>query len=200
MVGKLRKIIIFICLMGLSACVSIDKTPPKQVANACLILDEKDKWKKPIFQSSYEWGISPGSILAIMRQESGFRRDARPVDKNGNKLSSAHGYSQALDGTWASYEKARGQGKRNRFDDAADFIGWYGDQIARQTNISKSDTKSVYLAFHEGPTGYKRGTYYNKTWLINVADKVAANARNYDNQLFDCEKGRMKKFTRLADN
>ena len=185
---------------SLSACASIDKTPPKQVANACLILDEKDKWKKPIFQSSYEWGISPGSILAIMRQESGFRRDARPVDKNGNKLSSAHGYSQALDGTWASYEKARGQGKRNRFDDAADFIGWYGDQIARQTNISKSDTKSVYLAFHEGPTGYKRGTYYNKTWLINVADKVAANARNYDNQLFDCEKGRMKKFTRLADN
>ena len=197
---KIKSAFVLLALMFSAGCVTTNVAPPKNQADACAILSEKNKWEKPTFNAAYDWGVSPGTILSFIKHESSFRHDAKPVDKNGNKLSSAYGYSQALDGTWADYEKARGSGKRKKYEDSADFIGWYLDRISNQTGVQKNDTKNLYLAFHEGPAGFKRGTYKGKTWLINYAERVENQAEIYDNQLARCQKGKMKKFMRLADN
>lgn len=184
----------------LFSCASVKTAPPKNIANACNIIDERKAWEDDIFDASKEWRVSPGIILAFIKQESSFRHDARPKDKEGKLLSSAYGYSQALNGTWAQYEKSRGSAKRKKFRDSADFIGWYLDHISKTTGISKTNPKNLYLAYHEGPAGFKRGTYNSKSWLLNVANRVELQAQTYDNQLRDCETRRMKKIDKLVLN
>lgn len=198
LVEKMKKCSVIFLAIALSGCATIDKRPPSQTADACAIIDEKGKWKDPIFDAAQEWKISPGTILAFMRQESGFRHDARPLDRNGRPVSSAYGFSQALDGTWAQYERENGQAKRKRFRDSADFIGWYLDNISKTTRISKSDARSLYLAYHEGPAGYRRGTYNSKSWLLSVANRVGTQSSVYDNQLRRCEARKMRQFDRIA--
>ena len=45
-------------------------------------------------------GVDPGLLAKITNYESGFNSNARPVRKDGTRISSAHGYGQFLDGTW----------------------------------------------------------------------------------------------------
>lgn len=45
-------------------------------------------------------GVDPGVVAQIAHFESGFNKDATPIQKNGKRLSSAHGYGQFIDGTW----------------------------------------------------------------------------------------------------
>jgi hypothetical protein len=182
--------------LTLAGCATSGK-PPSNTANACQILNEKRGWEDHVFDAARKWQVSPGTILAFIRQESGFRRDARPIDRNGNRLSSAYGYSQALDGTWAQYERDQGGGKRKSFEDSADFIGWYLDHVSKQASIAKSDARNLYLAYHEGPAGYRRGTYTAKAWLGEVATRVASQSAIYDGQLRRCEGRQMR---RLASN
>jgi hypothetical protein len=183
-------------LVVLGACATT--APPSNQANACAILDERDAWEDHVFEAARRWGVSPGTILAFIRQESSFRRDARPLDRNGRPRSSALGYSQALDGTWAEYVADQGRGSRKDFEDATDFIGWYLDRISRQTGIDKSDPRNLYLAYHEGPGGYRRGTYSAKPWLLEVAGRVDGQAETYDQQLRGCERRQMRRFDRAA--
>jgi hypothetical protein len=179
----------------LAGCTSTK--PPSNVADACAILDEKSRWEDHVFDAARDWGISPGTILAFIRQESSFRHNARPRDRKGKVLSSAMGYSQALSGTWEDYRRARGGAKRKNFEDSADFIGWYLNQISKKTGIGKSDTRNLYLAYHEGPGGFTRRTYNAKPWLGEVASRVASQAAVYDGQLRRCEARQMRK---LANN
>ena len=71
------------------------------------------------------------------------------------RQSSAYGYSQALDGTWEEYQKdqRRRGAKRDRIDDATDFMGWYMDETYERLGIPMSDARNQYLAYHEGRTG-----------------------------------------------
>jgi hypothetical protein len=111
--------------------------------------------------------------LAVIYKESSFRHDAKPPRTRflwifpGPRPSSAYGYGQVLDGTWAIYRRRTGNGGADRddFGDVTDFIGWYGEQIRRRTGIEKDDAYHVYLAYHEGPGGFARGTHRNKKWL-----------------------------------
>jgi hypothetical protein len=192
-----KRLILCVALLAVTGCATRGGKPPSNTANACAILDEKSRWENHVFDSARKWGVTPGMILAFMRQESGFRQDARPIDRNGNRLSSAYGYSQALDGTWAQYERTQGGGKRKSFEDSADFIGWYLDLVSKQAGISKTDARNLYLAYHEGPAGYRRGTYRAKAWLGEVATRVATQATTYDGQLRGCEARQMR---RLASN
>ena len=195
----LMKLWPLICLtaLAIAGCATSGGPPPSNTANACAILDEKNGWENHVFDAARRWGISPGLILALMRQESGFRNDARPVDRNGTRLSSAYGYSQALDGTWAQYEREQGGGKRKSFQDSTDFIGWYLDYVSKQAGISKTDARNLYLAYHEGPVGYRRGTYSGKAWLTQVAARVSSQSETYDTQLRSCEARQMR---RVASN
>ncbi len=135
--------------------------------------------------------------MAVIYQESKFERNARPPRKYRMGVipagyeSSAYGYGQVLDGTWKWYQDSIGNRKvsRTNYGDVVEFIGWYTDISARDLNISKRDAKNVYLAYHEGHAGYRKGNHGNKAWLIDVANKVDDIEERYRNQLRGCRIG-----------
>ena len=134
-------------------------------------------------------------LLAIIHQESAFQADARPPRTwylgfiPGPRPSSAHGYSQALDGTWDDYIAATGNhgAERDRFDDAVDFIGWYVSETARRNGVAKHDVYHQYLAYHEGQGGFAKRSYRSKPWLMERARQVSRQAARYRAQLGRCE-------------
>lgn len=169
--------------------------PPSNISNACAIFDENRIWYRQMKRAEKRWGMPVHIQLAIMRQESAFVHDAKPARKKilwvipGPRPSSAYGYSQAQDNTWDWYKKESGRGgaDRNDFDDAADFIAWYGTRSRKLSGISLWDPYNQYLAYHEGHGGFNRKTYNKKKWLLSVAHKVQTNAENYGAQLNTCE-------------
>jgi hypothetical protein len=133
-------------------------------------------------------------LMATIHQESKFVGNARtphqyvlgviPVGRQ----SSAYGYSQALDGTWEEYQKDQGarRARRDRIGDATDFMGWYMYNSSQRLGIPLSDARNQYLAYHEGRTGFARGSYNAKPWLVEISDRVAARAETYRVQLQGC--------------
>jgi hypothetical protein len=67
-------------------------------------------------------------------------------------------------------------------------VGWYTHVSHKTAGISKWDPYNQYLAYHEGQTGWRRGTYRKKTWLKQTARKVDHRAREWGAQLQRCEK------------
>ena len=140
--------------------------------------------------------------LAIMRQESSFRHNAKPPRYKllgipmWWRVSNAYGYAQVKDETWQWYIDKTGNwgADRDDYEDAVDFMGWYTTLSYKKLHISRWDTYNQYLAYHEGHTGYKRKTYNQKPWLKKVAHKVAHYARQYRGQLHGCRK-RLKKYS-----
>jgi hypothetical protein len=136
--------------------------------------------------------------MAVIYQESKFKSRARTPYRYVlgvlpmGRVSSAYGYSQAIDGTWDEYRRAAGRwgAKRDDINDASDFMGWYMAGSKRSLGISLHDARNQYLAYHEGRTGYKRGTYRNKEWLLRVSGEVANRAQMYERQLSTCRRYR----------
>lgn len=164
------------------------------ISDACSIFRERSSWYQVMDKAFRKWGTPVHVQLAIIHQESKFRADARPISKGafgilpGQRLSSALGYSQALDGTWANYQEQTGNRSADRedFRDAVDFIGWYNNISNKKLRISKWDARNLYLAYHEGHGGYAAKSFNKKPWLLKVADKVDRNAVRYDGQLAKC--------------
>lgn len=182
---------LFLALFAI-ACAS---DPPSNPSNACAIFSEKRGWWDAVRDSERRWGVPPHVQLAIIHQESAFEADARPDRRKflfifpGPRPSSAYGYAQAIDATWAQYQESTGRrnADRDRFRSAADFVGWYGAQSRRRSGIALDDTYRQYLAYHEGHGGYNRGSYRNNRQLKRVARNVSAQARRYERQLRGCE-------------
>jgi len=188
----MKHLILCICSLLLVGCST---SPPKDINDSCEIFREKSDWYDDAKDSYERWGLPIHVQLAIIHQESRFKYDAQTemeyflwIIPIGRK-SSAYGYAQVKDDTWDWYIKStRNWGAdRDDFDDAVDFIGWYGKKTYDTLKISKWDAKNQYLAYHEGHGGYKRKTYNKKPWLIKVANKVDKNARKYGAQLKKCE-------------
>lgn len=179
---------------GLLACAS--NSPPRHANNLCDIFDEKSGWLDAAEDAEDRWGTPIPIKMAIMWRESSYIHDAEPPEKHvlwvvpWGRVSSAYGYAQALDGTWGDYQKATGRGGADRddFDDAIDFIGWYMAQSNSRAGISMNDAYSHYLAYHEGITGYRRGSYKNKTGVQRAARQVARQAENYQRQFSVCRR------------
>jgi hypothetical protein len=152
-------------------------SPPSKPLDACAIFKERPSWYKATKKAERKWGTPIPVQLAIIQAESSFRHDARPP----GRVSSAYGYSQAIDGTWDWYREQTGnrRAKRTNFDHAVDFVGWYTDVSHRTLGISKSDGYRQYLAYHEGHRGFQRGTYRKKDWLVRVARRVDQQAKTY---------------------
>ena len=171
-------------------------TPPDNIDNICSIFREKDDWYDDAKDSEKKWGTPIHVQMAIIRQESSFKHDARPPRKKllgfvpWKRPSSAVGYAQALDGTWEIYKKQAGGwgASREDFEDAIDFVGWYTNRSNKLSKISKWNAKHQYLAYHEGQGGYNRKTYTRKKWLIRTANNVGTRASRYSSQLKSCEK------------
>ena len=168
--------------------------PPRDQENACAIFREKSDWYEASVDVEEKYGLPLQVQLAIMRQESSFKHNAKPPRETflGIPLwwrkSSAYGYAQVKDKTWDWYKSKTGNwlASRDDYEDAVDFMGWYTTISQRTLGISKWDTYNQYLAYHEGHGGWKRKTYNKKPWLIKVARRVDNQARTYGSQLKSC--------------
>lgn len=169
--------------------------PPRAQNDACGILSEKREWAPALSSVERRWGAPAHVVMAIIWKESSFRGDARPPEKRAlfglvsdGHISSAFGYSQALDGTWDWYKQETGNGGADRddWDDAVDFVGWYMTKTRSSNGLAMTDAFRQYLAYHEGHTGYRRGDWRGKAWLQGAASQVQTQARRYQAQLARC--------------
>ena len=175
-------------LFVLSTCGSPNKVAPRNMDNACSIISERAGFLRAFERAEKRWGVPVAVQMATIYQESKFISNAKTPRRMvlgfipGKRVSSAKGYSQALDGTWDDYRQATGNrlASRTSINDAADFMGWYMDGTKRTLGIPTSDARRQYLAYHEGRGGYRKGTYKNKSWLMRVAADVEARAIIYD--------------------
>ena len=176
-------------------CASCSTAPPANIEDICAIFEEKSKWYKAAKRSEERWGTPIHVQLAIIRQESSFKFNAKPPRRRllgfipWTRPSNAYGYAQALDSTWDGYQDETGRrfADRDDFDDAIDFVGWYTDVSHRSVGISKWDPYNQYLAYHEGQGGWQRKTYRSKGWLRETARVVDYRAREWGAQLKRCE-------------
>lgn len=187
----LRTIASVIVVISVAGCAS---APPRNAADLCAIFDDRRSWYRAAEAAESRWGVPTPVNMAFIYQESSFRARARPERSRllwilpGPRPSSAYGYAQALDSTWQEYERISGNhnASRSNFADAIDFVAWYNSNSYRLSNIARDDARSLYFAYHEGNGGYQRGSYRNKAWLLDAADRVQSNTVRFTNQLSTC--------------
>lgn len=169
---------------------------PRSLDNACGLADERPKYFRAMQATERKWGVPVHVQMAVIHQESKFIGNARTPFRYTlgvipmGRQSSAYGYSQALDDTWSEYqaETGRGGARRDRIQDATDFMGWYFDKSEKGLGLSKHDARNQYLAYHEGRNGYARGSYNAKPWLVAISARVADRAETYRAQLASCRR------------
>ena len=183
-----------ILLAFLASCGGGNFSAPRNLDNACAIVDERPQYFRAMQDTERKWGVPVPVLMAIIHQESKFVGNARTPHRFAlgiipmGRQSSAYGYSQALDGTWDEYrdDQNRRGARRDRIEDATDFMGWYMAQSREKLGISLGDAETQYLAYHEVRTGYANGSHNDKPWLIEVAARVGTRAQTYSDQLTTC--------------
>ena len=184
----------FMLVLLAASCGSSYNSAPRNLDNACSILKQRPEYARAFKATERKWDVPVHVQMATIYQESKFVSDARTPFRYVlgvipmGRQSSAFGYSQALDGTWDEYRESTGKrsAKRNRIKDASDFMGWYMNQTKSRNGIPLTDARNQYLAYHEGHTGYARGSYNSKAWLIRVASEVGQRSNTYRAQLSSC--------------
>jgi hypothetical protein len=181
-------------LLALSACA----TPPRHINNICAVFDQRDgwfnNWQSSAQRAESKYGVPVPVLMATVRKESGFKANAKPPRRKllgfipWKRQSSATGFSQALDGTWAQYKRESGNfaARRTSFADAVDFVGWYHEKTADNFGVAKNDTYNLYLAYYSGWAGYQRGSWKSNASLQRYARDTDQMARNYATQLRGC--------------
>jgi hypothetical protein len=175
-----------------AGCASLG--PPRDVNDICDIFDDRSRWLAAAEAAEQDWGAPVAVQMAIIWRESSFRADAQPPRRHvlwvipWGRASTAYGYAQALDGTWDDYRAATGNrgADRDDFADSTDFVGWYMAQTTARNGVPAGDAYNQYLAYHEGQTGYRRGSYRGKPQLLAAARQVADQAARYERQLSAC--------------
>ncbi|THD83687.1 lytic transglycosylase [Aliigemmobacter aestuarii] len=185
-----------VLLLLLASCGGGRFSAPRDLDNACSIVRERPQYYRAMKATERKWGVPVHVQMATIHQESKFIGNARTPHRFAlgiipmGRQSSAYGYSQALDGTWEEYQVAQRKrsAKRDRIQDATDFMGWYFHETEARLGISRTDARNQYLAYHEGRTGYANGSYRAKSWLMDVADKVGSRSEMYRQQLQSCRR------------
>jgi len=187
----LKLLLTAITVVVISGCAEKFARDPQDL---CDYLASRSNWFQALETSSQKWQVRQSLILAFIQHESLFDAEARPPRRKilwvipGPRRSSAYGYAQAIDATWAEYQKATDsrKAKRDNFVDASDFIGWYVSRNAKTTGIDRNDAYQQYLTYHEGAAGFRRGSHQAKKWLLKVARGVEKKEARYRNQLGQC--------------
>lgn len=179
-----------------ASCGSSSGVAPRNLDDACRIVRQKPDYLRAFRTTERRWGVPVHVQMATIYQESKFVANARTPFRYWagvipmGRQSSAYGFAQALDATWDEYRKDQGRrgAKRDRIRDATDFMGWYMTQTKERNGVALSDARNQYLAYHEGHTGYARGSYRSKSWLVRVAGEVDSRANMYERQLKKCRR------------
>lgn len=171
------------------------EAPPREPEQLCSVFREKPHWYRDATRAGARWGTAIPALMAVMLQESSLDGGARPARTRlwgfipWSRPSTAAGYAQVVDATWRQYEReAGGEQPRDRedFSHAADFVAWYLTELGEILALPARDLKRLYLAYHEGPAGYRRGSYRQKPRLEAAAARVALRERRYRAQLEGC--------------
>lgn len=174
----------------------LEPDPPRSTDNVCEIFREHPVWYDYAKQSRERWGTPIATQMAFVYYESSFRSHARPPRTTllgfipWSRPTSAYGYAQALDPAWGEYLEAVGDGPfvvRTHMRHALDFIGWYNHVTRQHVGIPLSNPRHLYLAYHEGRTGYRQRSYESKPNISRLAGRVEARAWRYHHQLQSCE-------------
>jgi len=192
----MKKLLRLSAMLLLVSCGGGENRAPRNLNDACAIIAERPHYLAAMERSEQRWGVPIHVQMATIYQESKFIGNAKTPHQFAlgiiplGRQSSAYGYSQAIDGTWEDYRRTTGNfgARRNKIEDATDFLGWYMDQNQQKLGLSKFDARNQYLAYHEGTLGYARGNHNGKSWLLRVADQVAGRADLYQRQLIACGK------------
>ena len=192
----MNKLIRLAVLLALVSCGGGQNQAPRNLDDACSVLDQRRNFLSAMQSSERRWGVPVHVQMAAIYQESKFIGNARTPHQYAlgvipmGRQSSAYGYSQALDGTWEEYQKEqrRRGAKRDRIGDATDFMGWYMSQSNQKLGISLADAEAQYLAYHEGRTGFAKQSYLDKPWLVDVAAAIGRRATMYQEQLSYCRR------------
>lgn len=192
---NVERVALVLCaaVLAVGSC-STPSGPPRAQNDVCGIFDERDGWRDAVEASARRWGAPVEVQMAILWRESAFSATARPPQQYAlgivpvGRPSSAYGYAQAIDGTWDWYRRETGNSGADRddFDDAADFVGWYMAKTRGTNGVPMTDAFHQYLAYHEGHTGFTRGGWREKAWLVRAATQVADQAARYRGQLRGC--------------
>lgn len=183
-----------ILVLLVASCGGGQSTAPRNLDNACTLLKERPQYLKAFRAVERKWGVPVHVQMATIHQESKFVADARTPFRYVigvipmGRQSSAFGYAQALDATWDEYrdDQNRRSAKRDRIKDASDFMGWYMNQSRDRNGIALTDARNQYLAYHEGHTGFRRGSFNRKAWLVAVSSKVQTRSEMYEQQIAGC--------------
>lgn len=190
----LGQVVAIAALLGLSACAN----GPNDIDDVCAVFEQNDgwldNWREAAQRTEQKYGVPVPVLMATLRKESGFKSNAKPPRRKllgfipWKRVSSAYGYSQALDGTWAQYRREAGTfwSSRSDFADAIDFVGWYHAKTAASFTIPPYDTYNLYLAYYYGWTGYKRGEWRKDAGLQRYALATDTMAQRYAAQLRGC--------------
>ncbi len=145
----------------------------------CKLLAKHPQWYADARHTQHKWGVPVATQFAIISLESDF--DAHLT----NAHSTAYGFSQALNHTWALYQKDQhSSASRSNFAAATDFIGWYAKQMDYELHIKPTDTYHLYLTYHDGSGGYG----HDKHGLgAHLASHVAHQAAEFAAVLSKCQ-------------
>ena len=117
-------------LLLLASCGSSEFRAPRDLENACAIVKERPHYLRAMQRTERKYGAPVPVLMAMIHQESKFIGNAKTPRSYAlgvipmGRISSAYGYSQALDGTWEEYQKEtrNRRARRDDIDDATDFI------------------------------------------------------------------------------
>ncbi|MBM7069354.1 transglycosylase SLT domain-containing protein [Actibacterium sp. 188UL27-1] len=190
----MSRILCVFLLAVLCGCGGGSNTAPRNLDDACSIVRERPSYLRAFKQTERRWGVPVNVQMATIYQESKFKSDARTPFQYAlgvipmGRRSSAYGYSQALDATWKEYKQEAGRrgARRNDIKDATDFMGWYMTKTRERNGVPLTDARNQYLAYHDGHTGFARGSYNKKPWLVRIAGEIDARSQLYRNQLISC--------------
>jgi hypothetical protein len=156
-----------------------------QTYNACALLERNPGWSDDLKAAQTTWQVTPGTMLAVLDQESRFVASARGAGAGGANPQRNFGYAQANLRTWNWFLRDTGKaaGARTDFGLSADFVGWHFATMERRIGANRTNTIEHYLAYKMGEGGYRRGAPASAR---AVASRVASRARGFDNQLSGC--------------
>ncbi|MDW6026195.1 transglycosylase SLT domain-containing protein [Mesorhizobium sp. BAC0120] len=188
------RIVCSFVLLALSACASA----PDHINDICSVFDQRDSffnnWQTAAERTERKYGITVPVLMATVRKESGFKPHAKPPRTKllgfipWKRPSSAYGFSQALDGTWAQYKLESGNwgARRSNFADAVDFVGWYHSKTVDKYGVAPDDAYRLYLAYYMGWGAYGRGDWKKDAGVQKYARATHEMAQRYAGQLKDC--------------
>ena len=154
----------FLLVLFVASCgIMTPGSAPKNLDNACSIVQQRPHYMRAFNATERKWGVPVNVQMAIIYQESKFKKAAKTPRKYFLGVIPSGPQS-------------------------SDFMGWYMTETKRRTGVALSDARNQYLAYHEGQSGYIRGTYRKKPWLIEIANNVANRSETYSRQLKSCGK------------